>query len=79
MKLKVQIWWKNSDLNQKGSNQNVFSIEFTKADNIELFLLSLLHRESPYKRILTLLMSDTDSKSTTKDFTLFIRSIGKLL
>lgn len=45
-------------------------------DNIELFLSSS-HRESPYKQISTFLLSDKESKSAIKVFTLFVSLIIK--
>ena len=36
-----------------------------------------MHRESPYKRISTFLLSDKNSKLITKVFTLFVRSVRK--
>ena len=51
-------------------------MRFIETDNVELFLSSS-HWESPYKRISTFLLSDNDSKSTTKVFTLFVRSVRR--
>ena len=51
-------------------------MKFIEVDNIELFF-SPLHRESPYKRISTFLLSDKNSKLITKVFTLFVRSVRK--
>lgn len=48
-----------------------------EADSIELILL-LLHREFPYKRISTLLLSDKDLNSVIKDFTLFHKTNAKI-
>ena len=51
-------------------------MKFIEVDNIELFFPSM-HRESPYKRISTFLLSDKNSKLITKVFTLFVRSVRK--
>ena len=52
---------------------SVFSIYDIVASKISLFLF-VSKRESPYKSISLLILSENDSKLLETDFTLFIRS-----
>ena len=53
-------------------NLSVFKVKIIVASKIILFLM--LKRESPYKSISLLTLSEKDSKPSKTDFTLFIRS-----
>ena len=54
-------------------NLSVFLVQIIVASKIILFLF-MLKRESPYKSISLLTLSEKYSKSSKTDFTLFIRS-----
>ena len=64
---------KNLYSNKEPENLSEVLMLFNVASKINLFLL-LSSRESPYKSISFLILSDKDSKLSSTDLTLFIRS-----
>ena len=64
--------YKKSYPKRDPENLSVFFIYIIVASKISLFLFEL-KRESPYKTMSLLTLSEKDSKSSKADFTLFIR------
>ena len=65
--------YKKSYPKKDSENLSVFFIYIIVASKISLFLF-VSKRESPYKSISLLTLSEKDSNSWETDFTLFIRS-----